>query len=196
MTRLTTLVIILAASPAWAQRVELAPVVTYITSVTLDQTAEGVDELRIDDGVAWGARGTFFLSERVGIEGIWTYQETALEMTSGTNTAEVFEMTLNQIHGNVVYQLGAADGRLKPFIFGGLGATFFAADDLQSETKLSWDVGAGVKWFFQQRVGIEGRVRYRPTELGDESSETCGPFGFCQGSLKHVDIGAGVVFRF
>jgi hypothetical protein len=33
-------------------------------------------------------------------------------------------------HGNVVYQLGSADARLRPFVFGGLGATFFKADNL------------------------------------------------------------------
>ena len=79
---------------------------------------------------------------------------------------------------------------------GGLGATHFASDDLDSQTKLAWNVGAGAKWFFHERLGVEGRVRYRPTELHDTESDTCGPFGFCQGTLKSVDIAAGVVVRF
>jgi hypothetical protein len=195
MTRLLVAAFALLAAPAWAQRIEVAPLVGYVTSVPLDRTAEGVDELTIADGIAWGARGTYFLTERLGLEAFWLYQESSVDITAGGFTAEVFEMTVNQVHGNFVYELGATDSRLQPFVFGGLGATFLSSDDLDSETKFSWDLGAGMKWFFQERFGVEGRVRYRPTEL-ESTSDNCGPFDFCQSSMKNVDITAGFIVRF
>jgi hypothetical protein len=57
-------------------------------------------------------------------------------------------------------------------------------------------VGGGLKWFVQEHVGLKGQARYTPTQLHDTSSSVCDPFDFCQGSLKHLEFGGGVVFRF
>jgi len=191
------LIILLAfiSTPAWAQRLELAPIISYTTPATIDQTADGVDDLEISGSTTWGARGSYLLTNRMAIEGLWTYQPTRVMMTAGGNKADLFDMSVNQLFGNVVYQVGSALARLQPFVFGGLGATFLEATDLDGETKLAWDVGAGVKWFAHPRFGIEGRVRYKPTEL-HESSQTCGPFDFCQGMLRSVGISTAFLTRF
>jgi hypothetical protein len=42
-----------------------------------------------------------------------------------------------------------------------LGATFFSADTVASETKLSADVGGGVKFFPWRSVGVRAHVRYK-----------------------------------
>jgi hypothetical protein len=185
-----------ASTPVWAQPIEVAGLASHTPAASLDQTADDVDDLTIDGGWGWGARGTYFLSERFGVEVMWSYQRTPQLMTSGTNTAELFEMTVNQIHGHAVYQWGPVQSRVRPFVFGGLGATVLTADDLESETKFSWDLGAGVKWFVLERLGVEGRVRYKPTLLNSSDDELCGPFGFCQGTLSQVDFSVGAVFRF
>jgi hypothetical protein len=117
-------------------------------------------------------------------------------MTTPAGTAEAFEMTIYQAYGNVVYQLGSAESRLRPFVFGGVGATFFSATDLEDETKPSWNVGGGVKWFPHLRAGIEGRFRYKPTVLEGSDAETCGPFGFCQSALQQFDVGVSAILRF
>jgi opacity protein-like surface antigen len=196
MKPLVVAAIVFAASPAWAQRFEAAPVLLFGTSISLDQTADDVDELTIKSGWSWGARGAFFITDRLALEGIWTYRETPLEMTAGTSTAEVLELTLNQFHANAMYDFGDRNARMTPFVFGGLGATFFSSDDVESETKLAWDVGAGVKWFFAERFGVEGRIRYNATQLQAESDELCGPFDFCQDAMRNVEFGAGFVIRF
>jgi opacity protein-like surface antigen len=165
--------------------------------MSLDDTVDDIDELTFADGWGWGARGGFFITERLGLEAFWTLRETPLDLTSGTSTAEVLEMSVNLIHANVVYQFGASDARLTPFVFGGGGAAILGSDDIENETKFSWDVGAGVKWFFSDRFGLEGRLRYNSIELGGSTSDDfCGPFGFCQGALRHVEIATGVVVRF
>jgi hypothetical protein len=188
-------VILLASAPASAQQIELGAILGYTTAVGLERTAEEVDELVIDDSITWGARGAYFVTERFGVEGLWTYQPTDLLMTTDS-TATVFEMTVSQIYGHVVYQMRDASVVLRPFIFGGGGATFFDATDLDDDVKPAWDVGAGLKWFLKRGLGFEGRVRYKSTNLREAADETCGPFDFCQGSLGHVDITTSVVVRF
>jgi opacity protein-like surface antigen len=195
MTRLLAFVCALGCSPAWAQHVELTPLVSYTTEAGIDHVAAGVEDLTVSRGVTWGAQGTYFLTEHIGVEALWTYQSANVSMTSNGSTGELFTMTMNQLHGNVVYQFREA-AALTPFVFGGLGATRMDARDLDAETKLSWTVGGGVKWFPLRHVGMRGQARYKPTQLNDGSAEFCNPFGFCQTALTHFEIAAGAIFRF
>jgi hypothetical protein len=194
MRTLSVIILVLVSAPAWAQRLELAPIISYTTPATIDQTADGVDDLEISGAMTWGARGSYLVTNRIAVEGLWTYQPTHVMMTSGGSKAELFDMSVNQVFGNVVYQLGSSLARLQPFAFGGLGATFFEATDVDGETKLAWDVGAGVKWFVNHRFGVEGRVRYKPTQLHENG--TCGPFDFCQGALHSVGLSTAFLTRF
>ena len=120
-------------------------------------------------------------------------------MRVGTNagSADLFRMTIRQLHGDVVYHFRSADARLRPFVFGGLGATFLSAGELESETKLSFGLGAGIKYFRGDSVGIRAHCRYKPTMLKDEgAADFCDPFGFCQGILQQIELAGGVVVRF
>lgn len=82
-------------------------------------------------------------------------------------------------------------------MFGGGGATFFAARDLESATKASFGVGGGIKYFPWKTIGVRGQVGYKPTWLNDDpEADLCEPFGFCQGDLRPVEISAGISIRF
>ena len=105
-------------------------------------------------------------------------------------------MKVRQLDGNIVYQLGSADSRWRPFIFGGMGVTFFTADTVESETKLSLDIGGGVKFFPWRSVGARAQVRYKPTFLNDSDADFCDPFGFCQNVLQQIEFAGGVTMRF
>ena len=84
-----------------------------------------------------------------------------------------------------------------PAIFDILIATLFNADDLKSETKFSFGLGAGVKYFRWQTIGLRAHVRYTPTMLNDEdAADFCDPFGFCQSTLQQVEFAGGAVIRF
>ena len=77
------------------------------------------------------------------------------------------------------------------------GATFFSADHQESETKFSFGLGAGVKYFRWNAVGLRAHVRYRPTMLNDkDAADFCDPFGFCQGTLQQIEFMGGAVVRF
>ncbi len=186
------------ASPAAAQSIEITPLLPlgYTTHSAIDSKAAGVQQLEVSGGLTWGGQGAYFFSDRVGIEALWMQQETGVTMTTSGGSARLFDMTVGQLHGNIVYQFLARDAFIRPFVFGGLGATFFRANELASETKLSWTIGAGAKWFPMPRVGARVHLRYSPARLNDSSSSLCDPFGFCQDTLQRVEFAGGVVLRF
>lgn len=191
--------IVLLALPALAgaQSWEVSGVAAYTPSAGLDNQAPELSGLDIRGGFTWGVQGARWFTPNWGAEVLWTQQSSTLRLETGAGSADLFTMAVRQLHGNAVRQFGAADARLRPFVFAGLGATFFSADDLDSETKLSIGLGGGVKYFPWNAIGIRGHVRYKPTMLNDEDAgRYCDPFGFCQGALQQIEFAVGAIVRF
>jgi len=194
---LALFIILLACSPAHAQSWEASGLFGFTPSANVDKQASQLSDVDIRGDITWGFQGARFFTPSWGAEVLWTQQDSALEIGTADGKADLFTMTMRQLEGNVVYRLGRADAKWQPFVFGGLGATFFSADTVESETKLSLDVGAGVKYFPWRSVGARAHFRYKPTFLSDTSSaDFCDPFGFCQRVLQQIDFSAGVVVRF
>lgn len=186
-----------ASASAHAQSWEVSGLAAFTASAGLDNRAPELSELNIAGGFTWGIQGARLFGPRWGAELLWTQQGSALKVGTDAGSSDLFTMTIRQLQGDVVYHLGAADARLRPFVFGGLGATFFSADDLESETKFSFALGAGVKYFRWNAIGIRGHFRYKPTMLNDEDAAGfCDPFGFCQGTLSQIEFAGGAIVRF
>jgi len=189
--------LLLPTSPARAQSWEASALLGFTPSASIDRQASELSDVDIRSAFTWGVQGARFFTPALGVEVVWTHEETALEVGTAAGKADLFSMTVRQLHGNVVYQLGRPDARWRPFVFGGLGATFFSADTLDSETKFSMDVGGGVKYFPWSDFGVRAHFRYKPTFLKDTSAgDFCDPFGFCQGSLPQIELAGAVVWRF
>jgi opacity protein-like surface antigen len=201
MSRLTgvaaAITLLALSAPAWAQSWEASGLAAYTPSSGLDRQAPELSELNIRGGFTWGFQGAHLFTPRWGAELLWTQQASALELGTEAGTADLFTMTVRQLQGNVLYHFGGADSRLRFFVFGGLGTTFLSADDLESETKFSFGLGGGVKYFRWDAIGVRAHFRYKPTMLNDEETVAfCDPFGFCQGSLQQIEFAVGGVVRF
>src|SRR5262249_38109079 len=159
----------------------------------ISKKTTGVDALDVAGSFTWGAEATWFLTPHVGVEAMYTQQSTEMSLTSGSVTGRLFDMTVRQIDGNVVYQFLPQAPAVQPFAFGGLGASIFRSADVDTESKLTWTIGAGVKWFPIRQVGARGHLRYKPTHLNDSSSSVCDPFGLCQGFLQQLEFAGGLV---
>ena len=171
--------------------------VGYTPSSALERRAPELNHLDVSGGFTWGLQAARFFTPRWGAEVLWMRQSSALRIGTTAGSADLFTITAGQLQGNVVYRFSSADARLQPFVFAGLGATFFRADDVPSETKLALCFGGGVKYFFSDYVGVRGHVRYKPTVLNDTSAGNfCDPFSFCQGTLQQVEFAVGGVVRF
>lgn len=189
--------LLVASGPARAQSWEVSGIAAYTPSADLENKAPELSSLDIGGGFTWGLQVGRLFTPRWGVEVLWTEQASALTVGTEAGSADLFTMSIGHLHGDVVYHLGSADARLRPFVFGGLGAAFFSADDLESETKFSFGLGAGVKYFRWDTVGIRAHFRYKPTLLNDEdAADFCDPFGFCQGTLQQIEFAGGAVIRF
>jgi outer membrane protein W len=180
-----------------AQSFEASGFVGFTPAAAIDRQAEELDSVDWEGGVTWGGQAAFFFTPRLGAEVMLTRQSSGLSLGTDAGTVTLFEATTRQLHFNAVYRFGAPDARLRPFVFGGAGSTYFSADDLASESKFSWNLGGGATYMGWGSLGIRGHFRYKPTALADEDAgDFCDPFGFCQSTLQQIEIAAGAVFRF
>ena len=187
----------IAATASEQSSIELSGFAGVTPAVSLDQHAPELTDLRLRGGFTWGIGGARFFTPNWGAEILFSQQASALEAVTPAGSADLYRITLGQLHANAVYQFGVNDAQWRPFMFGGVGATFFAARDLESSTKASFGLGGGIKYFPWKTIGVRGQVRYKPTWLNDDpDSDLCEPFGFCQGYLHPIEISAGVSIRF
>jgi hypothetical protein len=184
------------APSLWAQGTEISLLGGFTPSADIERKAAEIKDLKLASGPTFGGALTHFFSPHVGAEISFAQQQSALALTTSTDTGDLFDVNIGRLQGSVVYQFGAEGARVRPFLFGGLGATFLSASYLESETKLAWSAGAGVRWFPGKKTGVRLHVRYNPTRLNDANSDYCDPFGFCQDSLKQFELMAGLVLRF
>jgi hypothetical protein len=187
----------IGAGAASAQSWEMGGLAGFTPSVSLENHAPELDDVRVRGGFTWGIEATRFFTVNWGAEITWMQQASALQVETPAGSEDLYRMSILQLHADVVYQLGTADARWRPFVFGGAGATFFGATDLDSATKASLGIGAGIKYFPWATVGLRGQFRYKPTALNDDlEGGPCDPFGFCQGTLRPIEFTGGVVIRF
>ena len=198
VTAIAAAIVLLALSaPASGQSWEASGILGYTPSVGLDRRAPELTELDIRGGFTWGLQVGHLFTPRWGAELLWMEQGSALRLGTDAGAADLFTMTIRQLQGNVLYHFGNRDTKLQPFVFGGMGATDFSADDLESETKFSFGLGGGVKYFPWNAIGARASIRYTPTLLNDDdAADFCDPFGFCQGSLQQIEFTVGAVVRF
>jgi opacity protein-like surface antigen len=195
-TSVKVLALLLVAVPASAQRFEAAGLFGYTTAGSLEPVARELESYEIGGGFTWQGQFDYFLTPHLGVEASWAQREGALTLSTSAGTGELFEIDMRQLFGSVVYQWGASESKVRPFVLGGLGATLFEADDIPSETKLAWAAGGGAKLFLHRKLGIKVQAKFNPTLLDDESSDFCDPFGFCASSVSSFELLSGVVFRF
>ena len=188
--------ILAAAVPASAQSFELSGLFGYSDSAKIERAADDVDDLSFAGSFTWGAATTYFFSERLGVEGLFMQQPTSVRLTAEGVTANVMNLTVSQVIGNVVFQPAGHTRSLQPFIFVGGGVGILSARDFDSESKFAWTIGGGLKWMPTRAIGTRVQARYKATRLGDDKLPPCEPFGFCEDGLPQFEFAAGLVFRF
>jgi opacity protein-like surface antigen len=166
-------------------------------SADLDRRSSDLEELAIRGGFTWGAQAARLFGPNWAAEVMWTEHSSALQIGTAAGTADLFSITMGQVQGNAVYHFGRGGAKLRPFAFAGIGASFFSANDIPSETKFSWGLGGGIKYFAWDTLGLRAHFRYKPASLNDEAAgDFCDPFGFCQDTLQQIEFAAGAIVRF
>ena len=187
----------LVAVPAAAQSTEFGMMVGLVPATSLDRQARELEGVSLDGGVTFSISGTRFVNERWGIGGEWRQHFSGLGIETAETETTLYDIGIAHFHGYAIYRFGDAAAKLRPFAFGGAGIKFFSAHDLESETKLSLDLGGGLSYFISRNFALEVRATYTPTMTNDSGAgDFCDAFGFCQSTLQQFEFAAGVRFRF
>lgn len=205
-----------AASTSWAQRVEVSFNAGYSASegITSDQRpllGQLYDTLAVDSGASVNFTFGVFFTEQLEAEFLWARQNSRLQGDGPGGKLPLSELVVYNYMGNVVYNWGARDARVRPYAFGGIGATNYsfgsnllggATGDLEGETRFSTNWGGGVKFFFAPNVGAKVGLRWTPTYIkSDAAGLWCDPFYGCwplvDNQYSHqFETSAGITIRF
>jgi len=209
------------AQPAFAQdkRVEVGATFgwTFSDGVDTQSAVLGPDGNfydRIDpkDSMKWGFSGGGYISETAEIGFMFSQQMSTLQI-DGTQLRDIGDLKVNNYHGYFAYNVGFSDSKVRPFFFGGLGATQFGEVEYTrlfggglakttSDTQFSTTWGAGVKVNASPSVGVKALVQWTPTYIrSDAGGYWCDPYWGCYltGDPKYAnqwDLAGGIIFRF
>jgi hypothetical protein len=216
---LCALVVLASRTPAYAQspKVEVDAFAgwTFSDGVSTDNAlvaGDGNVYSRVDpkDSASFG----FSVGALVGPHsefGFMYGQQMSKLVFGGTTDREVGDLTISTYHGYFGYNFGASDAKVRPFVFGGLGATssgdvnvtvLGVQHSLSGSTRFSTTWGGGVKFFPNPRFGIRAGVRWTPTYIkSDAAGWWCDPYWGCYlaSSAQYAnqfDMTGGVSIRF
>jgi opacity protein-like surface antigen len=154
-----------------------------------------------------------FVNERMLIEFLYGRQMTKLRAVGPTAELDVADQNVDNYHVNFVYHWLLKDGRVRPFAFGGLGATHYGFGDITvagtpsgttiaGNTQFSTTWGAGVKFYASPNVGVKFTTRWTPTYIkSDPAGYWCDPWYGCwlvgDPDYSHqFDISGGITVMF
>jgi hypothetical protein len=167
---------------------------------------------RVDptDSISWGFTLGMFLNRHLEAEFIVDRQPTTLE-ASGTRTVEIDSLVIRNYHGTLAYNFGSGSSSVRPYFFGGVGASSYSslsyvgADgktrDIDGQTRTSTTFGGGVK-VYKGRIGARAEMRMTPAYIkSDATGWWCDPYWGCYVTSKsqyasQIQLTGGVTVRF
>lgn len=148
------------------------------------------------DGIRIGARMSFDFRKYFAHELSYAFQSSKFKATVDDRESKILTVTesRSQIHNyyyNFVVHATPRDARVRPFVTGGVGGTAFippgySSFQVQGQTKLGYNYGAGIKFLATDNYGIRFDVRdhatgkpfFRNTDGMLHSLETSMTFSF------------------
>src|SRR5262245_45216709 len=82
------------------------------------------------DSFSWGFTMGFFFTPNAEVEFLFDQQMSTLQATNPGPELDLADLTTSNYHGNFVYNWGESDARMRPYAFGGIGATHFGFGSL------------------------------------------------------------------
>jgi hypothetical protein len=192
-----SLAAIVGAVPVLAQnpRVEVSGFAAWAFSdgVETDSAVVGgdgnvYDRVDPEDSGLFGFNVGFYFTENAQVGLIYGRQPSTL-LVGGTADQQVGDLSISTYHGYFGYDFGQSDAKIRPFLYGGMGATNFG--DVQfplgaelrtipGETRFSTTWGGGVKIFPSRHVGLRAAISLTPTYIATDSEGWwCDPYWGC-----------------
>ena len=197
-------------------KIELTPFIGYTFSegVDINSTNIGsgqfVNRISPTSGLSYGFTVDWLATESFALGFNFNQQDSNLEgRIQGSGKRNFTDMKVRNYHGIFTYNFGDEDSIMRPFLFGGLGATQYSPGEIEgnssdSNTRFSTTWGGGVKYFVSENIGIKGTGRWTPTYIkSDPGGVWCNPWYpwscWVVGNPNYshqFEMSAGVTFRF
>jgi len=202
---------------AQSPRVEVTGLVgwTFSDGVSGDGVLAGDGKVynRVDpkDSVSYGFGVGVNVTDNAEVGFLYGNQPSKLLFSGVGAEREAGDFNVSTYHGYFAYNTAPPDAKIRPFFFGGFGATNFGSVDVNiggvnrsigGETQFSTTWGGGVKVFPSPHVGFRGALRFTPTYIKtDEAGWWCDPYWGCYvvGNPQYsnqFEFSGGVTFRF
>lgn len=233
--------IALFGSPGMAQdkKFEFSPFLGFTASNGVDVDSQdlgnGLVANRISpkSSFSWGLDFDYFLTENISVGFLWSQQMSDLRIRTDLVTPspanispptpgdkDAADLNVYTYHGIFTYNFGDSDALIRPFVFGGLGATQYSPGSVKVEavplngssgnrelngfSRFSTTWGGGVKTYVSDNLGFRFAVRWTPTYIkSDAAGIWCSPYWpwgcYVVGNdhFSHqAEFSGGVIFRF
>jgi Outer membrane protein beta-barrel domain len=206
-------VFLLAAVSANAQqRFEVTPFVGYETSssypVSVFTNTGGatvpVDQLRVNDSLAFGTFLDYNLTENSQLEFMWNRNNTSYSAHDVLTDSyfNAYHSDIDQYQFGALYMFRNSEVRLRPYVAGSVGFTHDSnSNGTPNRTEFSYSLGGGVKYYLSRHLGLRGDIRYLPTYGSSSNGTYCDPFFGCYTTgvshyLHRANFVGGIVFKF
>jgi hypothetical protein len=189
----TILLLSMAAAPALAQRIEIAPFVGYQFGGELAEIGDETTTLDLDQSTAWGLIFDISITHQDLVELYYSSQSTNLDGgTDGSPSIGVDYFQIGAIHEY------APNRPLNPYVGFTLGATRFDVPG-GSETQFSGGLAIGAKMAVADHLGFRFDGRIFGTSTGSNPiacvDDVC--LGYADSSVFwQYTVNAGVIIRF
>jgi opacity protein-like surface antigen len=163
-----------------------------------------VDSIPIKSSFDYGLWFDYGIWPGFQAEFLWNRQPTELRAydASTNSTSDIGSAKLDMYNWGALWELKGEESKLKPYIAMGVGFTHFNTYGALTNfgNKLSYNIGGGVKYEFNQHFGLRADVRYSPTRTTSQEEEFETYFGPVEENVhNHANQGQaniGVIFKF
>jgi opacity protein-like surface antigen len=191
-----------------SEGVQIDPIKTSLGTAT---------KINPTNGASWGLKFDYLATENFSIGFLFDKQKAKLNADiQNASPVDIANNNTYNYHAVFTYNLGAQDKKMRPYFFGGLGATNFSGGDsllhvtpaptmtsVSGETQFSTTWGGGVKVFPSKHVGLNLEMRWTPTYVkSDPAGIWCGGYYWgCwvvgDSDYSHaLKLSGGILFRF
>ena len=180
-----------------AQSMELTPFAALRMGGDFDDIDTG-ESYELDEATSLGMIFNWDLDAQRQVEVIFSRQDTEFTVEDNMGAFTPLELDVSYLQGGGTYLF---DGdRARPYIAGTIGLTRFDPKDsgFDSETRISFSLGGGIKLFLTNNVGLRFEGRGYFTFFDSSGQAFCD--GGCQVRLKasaftQLEAFAGIIVR-
>ncbi len=168
------------AGAAYAQYdgsgVEISPFFGYRTGGGLS-TISGIRNLDTQDNISYGIGIAKRLPQNSEVEIQWAHFSSDVDVTFN-NGADLTAGPLRRddIFLNGYWYSARPGSAVMPFLTAGAGASIFDTDEMNAYGRFGWQIGAGVRKDFSEKMAFKASARWIPVWITTGSGIWCDPF--------------------